>query len=181
MLTIRTTTELAAKGVNFEPLGNVTLEGCELSGAIKLNSIATALGDVKISGEPTMLCSFARQFTGWVRDVGAPLTCAYMGQKLVTIETGPGLVRRTRYNKTGEKVSEHAKGNAIDIASFRLGDKSRILVKQSLSDTQISQDLPSDGLRLLYHDPRARIERGARRAPAFRPWIPRQDEQLSDL
>ncbi len=135
------TTELAAKGVNFEPLGNVTLEGCELAGAIKLNSVATALGEVRISGEPTMLCSFARQFTSWVRDVGAPLTFAYTAQKLMTIETGPGLVCRTRYNKPGEKVSEHAKGNAIDIASFRLDDKTRILVKQSPSDSQVSRDL----------------------------------------
>jgi hypothetical protein len=135
--------ELAAKNVVFEPLGSTTKEGCELSGAIKLQAVNTTFGDVKVSGEPTMLCSFARQFTGWVRDVGAPLTFAYTGQKLVTIETGPGLVCRTRYNKPGEKISEHAKGNAIDIAAFKLADKSRISVKQSPNDTPMSRDLIS--------------------------------------
>jgi hypothetical protein len=133
--------DLAASGVVFEVLGDVTLDGCELVGAIKLSTVATSFGDVQISGEPTMLCGFARQFTGWVRDVGAPLTLAYTGQKLVSIETGPGLVCRTRYNKPGEKISEHAKGNAIDIASFKLADKSRILVKEQPSDTPMSRNL----------------------------------------
>ncbi len=133
--------ELTTKGVVYEPLGDITLEGCELVGAIKLSAVATSFGDVKISGEPTMLCTFARQFTGWVRDVGAPLTLAYTGQKLVTIETGPGLVCRTRYNRAGEKISEHAKGNAIDIASFNLADKRRILVKEHPSDTPMARNL----------------------------------------
>jgi hypothetical protein len=33
--------------------------------------------------------------------------------KFVAIETGPGLVCRTRYDRAGEKISEHAKGNVI--------------------------------------------------------------------
>jgi hypothetical protein len=64
--------DLTSKGVVFEQVGDVRQEGCQLSGAIKLTTVATPFGDVGISGKPTMLCSFARQFSGWVRDVGAP-------------------------------------------------------------------------------------------------------------
>ncbi len=42
--------ELTTKGVVYEPLGDITLEGCELVGAIKLSAVATSFGDVKISG-----------------------------------------------------------------------------------------------------------------------------------
>ncbi len=133
--------DLSAQDVAFEQLGNVTVDGCELAGAIKLKGVQTFLGAVEVSGEPTMICRFASQFTGWVRDVGAPLTYAYTGEKLVRIETGPGLVCRTRYNKPGEKISEHAKGNAIDIASFVLADKTRIDIKESPRDSKTQRDL----------------------------------------
>ena len=133
--------ELSAKKVLFEPLGSVSLETCQLEGAVKLRGVATEFGSVGISGEPTLLCGFAKQFASWVRDVGAPLTLAYTGQGLTQIETGPGLVCRTRYGKPGEKPSEHAKGNALDIASFVLADETRLLVKDQPSDTAMSRSL----------------------------------------
>jgi hypothetical protein len=133
--------ELKSNEVFFEPLGIFREKGCELTGAIRLHAVGTAFGKVIISGDPTMLCSFARQFTGWVKDVGAPLTLAYTGQGLAVIETGPGLVCRTRYNIPGEKVSEHAKGNAIDIASFLLANMTRIPVKETPATTPTARTL----------------------------------------
>jgi hypothetical protein len=132
---------LRSDNVEFEPLGSVTVKGCTVTGAIRLQEIETAFGQVSMPRRPMMLCSFARQFTGWVRDVGAPLAVAYTGQKLVAIETGPGLVCRNRYNNPNEKISEHAKGNAIDIASFLLADKSRIEVKELPTTTPAARNL----------------------------------------
>ena len=60
---------------------------------------------------------FARQFAIWVRDA-APLTLAYMGVSLTAIETGPGFVCRSRYDKPGEKISEHARVDAIDVIAL---------------------------------------------------------------
>lgn len=79
---------LTSRKVVFEQVDKVTQQGCELSGAIQLAAVPTAFGEVSISGKPTMLCSFARQFSDWVRDVGAPLTLAYTGQRLARIEAG---------------------------------------------------------------------------------------------
>ena len=133
--------ELTSTKVVFEQAGDVTQQGCKLSGAIRLKAVATAFGTVGISGEPTMLCGFVGQFSGWVRDVAAPLTLGYTGQRLARIETGPGFVCKARYDKPGEVPSEHAKGDALDVASFLLADGRRILVKQQDSTPPLTRDL----------------------------------------
>ncbi|WP_158817896.1 extensin family protein [Methylocapsa sp. S129] len=133
--------DLTSKGIVFEPVREVWEEGCQLSGAIKLAAVATPFGNVSIAGKPAMLCSFGRLFSNWVRDVGAPLTLAYTGQKLTEIEAGQAFSCRARYDKPGAVPSEHAKGNAIDIASFVLADNRRILVKRQDSQIPLAADL----------------------------------------
>jgi hypothetical protein len=123
--------DLQEANVEFVELGSVTKDGCTVEGAVQLDAISSPFGKVSMSGKPTIACLFARQFTTWVRNVGAPLTLAYMGSNLATIETGPGFVGRTRDGRSGEKISEHAKGNAIDIAAFRLHDGLRLSVKDA--------------------------------------------------
>jgi hypothetical protein len=137
----RCVSDLTSKGIVFEQPGAIQQEGCQLSGAVKLTAVATPFGKVGVFGQPAMLCSFARQFSGWVRDVGAPLTLAYTGQKLAEIEAGQAFACRARYDKPGAVPSEHAKGNAIDIASFVLADNRRIRVKEQDSDIPLARDL----------------------------------------
>jgi hypothetical protein len=76
-----------------------------------------------------MLCAFARQFASWIKEIAAPLAIAGTQHRLTEIVTGPGLVCRTRYGRPGEKISEHARGNAIDIAAFRLDGGTSLPVK----------------------------------------------------
>jgi hypothetical protein len=111
----------------FEQPKEATREGYRLSAPVSLTLVATQFGDVSL---PSMLCSFGLKFTDWVRDVAAPLTLAYTGQKLAEIETGPGFTRTARYDKPGALPSEHAKGDAIDVVSFVLADKRRVTVKE---------------------------------------------------
>jgi hypothetical protein len=132
---------LAAQKVVFEQMPTAKDGGCELSGAIKLGSVSTPLGEVGLSSKPIMLCSFGREFSGWVRDIAAPLTLGYTGQRLAEVETGSAFACRSRYDKPGLVPSEHAKGDAIDIAGFVLADGRRILVKQQSSDAALSRDL----------------------------------------
>ena len=121
--------ELASKKVVFEQPKEATRESCRLSAPVSLTLVATQLGDVSLPAKPSMLCSFGLKFTDWVRDVAAPLTLAYTGQKLAEIETGPGFACTARYDKPGALPSEHAKGDAIDVVSFVLADKRRMTVK----------------------------------------------------
>jgi hypothetical protein len=131
--------DLTSSHVEFQQAGDVTEQGCRLSGAIRLKAVTTAIGSVTMSGDPAMLCSFAREFSGWVREVAAPLALGHMGQRLARIETGEAFACRARYDKPGAVPSEHAKGNAVDIAAFVLADGSRILVKQQ--DDGAARDL----------------------------------------
>jgi hypothetical protein len=135
----RCVSDLTSSRVVFEQAGDISEQGCKLSGAIRLKAVTTAAGSVSMSGEPAMLCSFAQQFSGWVREVAAPLALGYVGQKLVRIETGEAFACRARYDKPDAVPSEHAKGNAVDIAAFVLADGSRILVKQK--DDGAARDL----------------------------------------
>jgi hypothetical protein len=122
--------ELASKKVVFEQLKEATREGCRLSAPVGLTSVPTPFGDVSLPAKPTMLCSFGLKFVDWVRDVAAPMTLAYTGQKLAEIETGPGFACTARYDKPGAPPSEHAKGDAIDVVSFVLADQRRVTVKE---------------------------------------------------
>ena len=121
--------ELASKKVVFDQPKEVTREGCRLSAPVSLTLVATQFGDVSLPAKPSMLCSFGLKFTDWVRDVAAPLTFAYTGQKLVEVETGPGFRCTARYDKPGAPPSEHAKGDAIDVFSLVLADKRRVTVQ----------------------------------------------------
>jgi hypothetical protein len=130
---------LTSSHVVFQQVGDVTDQGCKLSGAIRLKAVTTAVGSVSMSGEPAMLCSFAQEFSGWVREVAAPLALGYTGQRLARIETGEAFACRARYDKPGAVPSEHAKGDAVDIGAFVLADGRRIFVKQQ--DDRTARDL----------------------------------------
>jgi Extensin-like protein C-terminus len=128
--------DLTAKKIAFDQVGDIKEEGCQLSGAIRLAVVPTPFGDVAISGRPAMLCDFGRQFSTWVRDVAAPMTLAYTGKRLSQIESGSAFSCRARYDKPGAVPSEHAKGDAIDIAAFVLDGGRRLRVKGQESDTE---------------------------------------------
>jgi hypothetical protein len=132
--------DLTLKKAVFEQMATATDAGCQISGAIRLATVATSFGDVVIAGRPIMSCSFGQQFSGWVSAVAAPLTLAYTGQKLAQIEAGQSFACRARYDKPGSVPSEHAKGDAIDIASFVLANNHRIGVKEQPTDTPLERD-----------------------------------------
>ena len=131
----------AARKVAFEQTDAVKHDRCELSGAVRLLSVATPFGDVALPGGPTMLCGFGRQFSGWVRDVAGPLTLAYTGRKLAGIETVSAFACRARADKPGAVPSEHARGDAVDVAAFVLADRSRVRVGQDASEAPLADDL----------------------------------------
>jgi hypothetical protein len=133
--------DLARKKIVFEQPGEVAQQGCHLSGAVAVIGISTPFGDVAIPAKPIMLCGFGQRFSGWVRDVAAPMILAYTGQRLTQIEAGPGFACTARYDKPGSVPSEHAKGNAIDVTSFVLADDRRISVKEQSSDVALARTL----------------------------------------
>ena len=129
--------DLKAADVQFVDVGVIARDGCTVEGAVELDAVSSPFGNVLLAGKPMMSCLFARRFATWVREVAAPLTLAYTGSKLSAISTEGAFVCRTRDNRATEKMSEHAKGNAIDIAGFRLENGRNVSVTVALAGSKV--------------------------------------------
>lgn len=99
--------------------------GCGISkGAIQLYEV----NGVKLSTPAVMRCETAQSLSKWIENGVEPAVKRY-GGGVVELKVAAGYACRTRNNRKGAKISEHGKGNAIDIAAFRLknGDEISVL------------------------------------------------------
>jgi hypothetical protein len=136
--------DLEASGAEFERPFHVAEEGCTLEGAVSLISVPTPSGRVSLPGHPKMLCPFAVKFARWLNEVGAPIVLQRLGSPLAAIQTGSGFVCRNRVGGSVSKISEHARGNALDLMRFDLKDRHRVTVEEMPKGTS---SLALSGLR----------------------------------
>ncbi len=121
--------ELGRLGARFTiPEMPAAEEKCMVPNPVRISAIETPAGKVDFPATPVLNCVFAKQFTSWVADVAAPIVKAHTGAGLAAIVTGPGYECRGRNGDTAAKISEHASGNAVDIAAFKLADKESLPV-----------------------------------------------------
>jgi len=102
---------------------------CAIPLPVRLRSLAIGADEIQFTGEPTLDCRLAERLADWIGNVVEPLARHHLGAGLAAIETGPGYVCRNRNNEAAGKLSEHAKGNALDIAAFALRDGRRVAVR----------------------------------------------------
>src|SRR3954451_3469934 len=129
--------ELRAIGVAFETLGDVKEGRCTVAGAIALLAISLPSGKVELPAHPHLVCAFGLRFGRWIAETAAPIIAAHAGAPLAAIATGTGFVCRNRNGDSSDKLSEHGRGNAIDVAGFELTDHRRITV----GDTALAEPL----------------------------------------
>ena len=79
-------------------------------------------GNVDLSSEVVIGCSMIPAMELWLRQSVQPNAFAMLGTVVAEVETLGTYNCRTRNNRRGAKLSEHAFGNAIDVAAFRLAD-----------------------------------------------------------
>ena len=96
---------------------------------------------IELKPAPVLRCEMAEQLTAWVRDEAAPRLSA-IGAVLRSVETYDDFECRGRNRVFGAKLSEHGKGNAVDVRALTLADGRTI----GLTDTAASKDLRA-GLR----------------------------------
>jgi hypothetical protein len=114
--------EMRSAGMEFQALGKVSEGRCTLEGAVALQSVVTPTGKVELPARPRLICAFAVKLGRWIAETAAPIIAAHAGASLKAVSTGPGLECRNRNGESSGKPSEHARGNAIDVASFELTD-----------------------------------------------------------
>jgi hypothetical protein len=89
--------------------------GCGIVSPVRLEAIMLADGSrVAISPPVVMRCSLAANVADWVRDDLAP-AIAVDGDRLVKIDGVGAYECRSRNSIVAAKLSEHAKGNAMDL------------------------------------------------------------------
>jgi hypothetical protein len=99
--------------------------GCGAAAVITVESIAGV--DVVPAAELT--CDMAESLHGWVASSVAPAARQHLKKKLVRINNASAYVCRRRNNSKTGKLSEHAKANALDIATLEFDDGSTISIK----------------------------------------------------
>ena len=96
---------------------------------------------IEIKPAPVLRCEFAESVAAWLRDEVAPRVDK-PGAPLRTVETFDDFECRGRNRVAGAKLSEHGKGNAVDLRSFVLADGRSI----GLTDVSVAKDF-RDGIR----------------------------------
>ena len=101
---------------------------CGIASPVRLDAVHLPDGArVALTPAPTMRCDMAAATADWVRDDVATLV-ARLGTTLSHVETADAYACRGRNRVVGAKLSEHARGNALDIAAFVLADGRRLQI-----------------------------------------------------
>ncbi len=123
---------LAEKGVTpsvyIEPMNALNGNGaCGMEHPFKV----AALNDGTIGIEPkaTLACPMIRELDVWLAEVVQPAAMAWYGAPVVAIKQISSYSCRGMNGQPGAKISEHAFGNAMDVAGFRFANGQDISVK----------------------------------------------------
>lgn len=98
-------------------------------GACGVNTpvVVTRVSGIVLSRPSVMTCGTAGALTTWVRE-GAIPAVGNRGGGLAELTVAAHYACRTRNSEPGARLSEHAKGRAIDISSVVMKDGSRVTV-----------------------------------------------------
>ena len=123
--TLQCRSDLEREGVRFKALEDRLFgNGCSAVGAVQLLDIGTPVTNLG-----AMTCPLARQFARWTREAMQPAANAWLGARIVRIESFGTYSCRPVNSRPGARLSEHGRSNAVDIAAFVLADGRRITVK----------------------------------------------------
>lgn len=101
-----------------EPIGDIPGPGgCGVEDAVRLR----AVGHISLSQSAEVECATARALKQWLQ-VGAVPAVGAKGGGISELRVAAHYACRTRNHQAGAKLSEHAKGRAIDISAFTLRD-----------------------------------------------------------
>ncbi|NDR57182.1 extensin family protein [Pseudoruegeria sp. M32A2M] len=97
--------------------------GCGISNPVRVTSIA----GVKLSQPATIDCETAKALNNWVEN-GIKPAIGRKGGGVKELKVAAHYVCRNRNNRSGGRLSEHAKGHAVDISAIRLNNGTELTV-----------------------------------------------------
>ena len=109
--------DIQGEEVGFVP-GRI--KACGIQGAVRVRSVA----GVELSTQSLMNCRTADALKKWVKNGIQPA----FNSRVSKLRVAAHYACRTRNNLPGAKISEHGKGNAIDISAIILQDGTEVTV-----------------------------------------------------
>jgi hypothetical protein len=89
----------------------------------------TAVGPVAVKPTATLACPIVSELDRWLSDTVQPSATRWFGQRVVEIRQISAYSCRGMNGNPHAHISEHAFGNALDVAAFTLADGRRVTVK----------------------------------------------------
>src|SRR5262249_27873908 len=107
---------------------------------VRLDAVVIADGTrVELKPAPVLRCPFAKSVAVWLLDEASPRIDKF-GSALKAVEIYDDFECRERNRIVGAKVSEHGKGNAVDLRAFILADGRAL----GLTDVTVAKDFRKD-------------------------------------
>jgi hypothetical protein len=114
---------------SIEPTRRINDRGaCGILAPLRVS--ATASGTVHIGPTATLNCPMTAAVEEWMMSAVQPAAIAWLGAPVVEIRQISAYACRPINNTAGENLSEHAYGNALDVAGFALANGRTVTVKQ---------------------------------------------------
>ena len=126
----------------FEPLPWLIGPGlCGGRDMVELKSVLLADG-VRVAIRPASVlrCAMAAELAAWIRDAAAP-NVKKAGGALRAVDTYDDYECRSRNRISGAKISEHGKGNAVDVRAFTLAGGRVIRLTDPTVDKHLREGL----------------------------------------
>ncbi|WP_244627854.1 extensin family protein [Lentilitoribacter sp. Alg239-R112] len=120
--------QLRRLGVRFDTPPPVVGPGsCGIASPVKVKSLS---GGIDVVPDATLNCPMALAFAKWVKnELSGAARMRYLSG-IKSIHQMSSYSCRTMNSKRGAKMSEHSKGNAIDIGKIKLNSGKTIVVKR---------------------------------------------------
>jgi hypothetical protein len=125
---------LAMLGVTAVALEEIEEGQCGMSAPVAVAALDG--GAVDITGEAIVNCAMAEAFAGWMEETVEPLAARMLNGTLTGVRVASGYACRNRNNLADTKLSEHGKGNAIDIAAFEIEGRGWVTVGKAEGDDE---------------------------------------------
>lgn len=134
--------DLTALGVSYQeepPVTSDTNPACGIADPVRIDLIQP---EVSLEGSSVMRCETARQLALWVRNEAQPAVHLLSGSPYLTeILTGSVYQCRRRIGGKQTRLSEHASGNAFDVAGLRLSTGDILMIRPRDDSGEIEESV----------------------------------------
>lgn len=130
-----------AKVAVVEPMPRLIGPGaCGGEDMVRLDAVNVGAKRVELKPAPYLRCPMAEQLVTWVRDEAVPRAAA-LGAPLQVVDTFDDFDCRGRNRQVNGRLSEHGKGNAVDIRSFTLADGRVFTLTDLMAPKEVREQL----------------------------------------